>query len=107
MGAAAAASGAAVIGALGAKPKDKNAAPNTKSDNIASPAIHRGLKQFRLATTWPKDFPGLGQMPNRFAKALYDMSGGMIDVKVYAAGELVGALECLLDRSWRRASALG
>jgi len=33
-------------------------------------------------------------MPNRFAKALHDMSGGAIDVKVYAAGELVPALEC-------------
>ena len=47
-----------------------------------------------MATTWPKDFPGLGQMPNRFSKALYDMSDGLIEVKVFAAGELVGALEC-------------
>ncbi len=93
MGAAALAGGAGVIGALNPKRKAKTSVkPGDQA--IAAPAIHRGLKQFRLATTWPKDFPGLGQMPNRFAKALYDMSGGTIDVKVYAAGELVGALEC-------------
>jgi TRAP-type mannitol/chloroaromatic compound transport system substrate-binding protein len=33
-------------------------------------------------------------MPNRFSKALYQLSDGRIEVKVYAAGELVGGLEC-------------
>lgn len=47
-----------------------------------------------MATSWPKDFPGLGQMPNRFSKALHEMSDGRLNVKVYAAQELVGALEC-------------
>jgi len=92
LGAAALAGGASVVGALNPKRKAKTSAP-AKSE-LGAPAINRGRKQFRLATTWPKDFPGLGQMPNRFAKALYDMSDGMIDVKIYAAGELVGALEC-------------
>lgn len=47
-----------------------------------------------MATSWPKDFPGLGQMPNRFAEAMHLMSDGRIEVKVFAAGELVGATEC-------------
>ena len=46
-----------------------------------------------MATSWPKDFPGLGQMPERFAHALRQMSGGALDVRVYAAGELVGATD--------------
>ena len=92
VGAAALAGGAAVVGAL--NPKRKSKTPKTAQNGIAAPAINRGLKEFRLATTWPKDFPGLGQMPNRFAKALHDMSEGVINVKVYAAGELVPALEC-------------
>ena len=33
-------------------------------------------------------------MPNRFAAAMHEMSEGRIDVKVFAAGELVGATEC-------------
>ena len=94
---AAVATGAGVVGVLG---KDKKASSSNKttknnsSQNLSAPAISKNRRQFRMATTWPKDFPGLGQMPNRFSKALYDMSDGLIEVKVFAAGELVGALEC-------------
>jgi len=97
LGAAAAiATGAGVVGALGSSKTTNNKASQTQSakSGLASPAITRGIKQFRLATTWPKDFPGLGQMPNRFAQDMHDMSDGLIEVKVFAAGELVGALEC-------------
>lgn len=91
---AAVATGAAVTGVLG-KDQKKNSTESSKSNSngLATPAISKNLRQFRMATTWPKDFPGLGQMPNRFSQALYKMSDGQIDVKVYAAGELVGALE--------------
>lgn len=94
--AAAVATGASVIGVLGRSNRSSqksNQAQPAKSD-LASPAISRGLKQLRMATTWPKDFPGLGQMATRFAADMYDMSNGRIEVKVFAAGELVGALEC-------------
>ncbi|MDA8708374.1 TRAP transporter substrate-binding protein [Hellea sp.] len=89
---AAVATGTGVAAVLGKDPKAAKA--KTAEKVIGAPNISKGLKQFRMATTWPKDFPGLGQMPNRFSKALYEMSDGRIDVKVYAAGELVGALEC-------------
>ena len=91
-GAAAAATGGAVIGVLS---KDGKAVDNTsKRSELGAPAISKNRRQFRMATSWPKDFPGLGQMPNYFAKALSDMSDGRLEVKVFAAGELVGALEC-------------
>jgi TRAP-type mannitol/chloroaromatic compound transport system substrate-binding protein len=88
---AAVAAGAGVVGVLAAGEK---AAPAARVSDIASPNINRGIKQFRMATSWPKDFPGLGIMPERFADALRAMSDGTLDVKVYAAGELVGATEC-------------
>jgi len=91
-GAAALATGAGVVGAL--RPKDKKAAPAQRNDTLAAPNISQNRKQFRMATSWPKDFPGLGQMPNRFADAMRLMSDGRIEVKVFAAGELVGATEC-------------
>ena len=91
-GAAALATGAGVIGAL--RPKKKPAASAKRSDTLASPNLSQNRKQFRMATSWPKDFPGLGQMPNRFADAMRLMSDGRIEVKVFAAGELVGATEC-------------
>lgn len=91
-GAAALATGAGVIGALGSK-SEITAAPK-RSDNLAAPNLSQNRKQFMMATSWPKDFPGLGQMPNRFAEAMHLMSDGRIEVKVFAAGELVGATEC-------------
>lgn len=93
--AAAVATGAGVVGVLG-KDNKKHSKKTTSpsSSGLAAPAISKNRRQLRMATTWPKDFPGLGQMPNRFSKALYDMSDGRLEVKVYAAGELVGALEC-------------
>ncbi len=90
--AAAVATGTGVAAVLGAEKKQ----PGVKTGNstIAAPSISQNRRQLRIATSWPKDFPGLGQMPNRFADALRAMSGGRLDAKVYAAGELVGALEC-------------
>jgi len=61
---AAAATGTGVAAVLG---KDTKAVTKkTTEKGIAAPNISKDLKQFRMATTWPKDFPGLGQMPNRF-----------------------------------------
>ncbi|WP_444945922.1 TRAP transporter substrate-binding protein [Microbulbifer sp. VTAC004] len=50
------------------------------------------LFEWKLVTTWPKNFPGLGQAPERFAKEVEQMSAGRLKIKVYGAGELVPAL---------------
>ncbi len=93
---AAIATGAGVAGVLGkARHKPTNTRQARAGDNgLAAPAISKNRRQLRIATSWPKDFPGLGIMPNRFAKAVNELSEGRIDIKVYAAGELVGAAEC-------------
>jgi len=88
---AAVATGTGVTAILGNK--DNNKQSINKESAISTPNIAKGIKRFRMVTTWPKDFPGLGQMPNRFASALSEMTSGAMEVKVYAAGELVGALE--------------
>lgn len=49
--------------------------------------------KWKMVTTWPKNFPGLGTGANRFAELITKMSGGRINVKVYGAGELVPAFE--------------
>lgn len=49
--------------------------------------------RWKLVTTWPKNFPGLGEAPEQFAKDVEAMSGGRLVIKVYGAGELVPALE--------------
>ena len=88
---AAVATGTGVTAILGNK--DNNKQSINKESAISTPNIAKGIKRFRMVTTWPKDFPGLGQMPNRFASALSEMTSGAMEVKVYAAGELVGAME--------------
>ncbi|MGB6231416.1 MAG: TRAP transporter substrate-binding protein [Litorimonas sp.] len=92
LGAGALAAGAGVVGALSSQ--GSSPAQRVQNTDPAAPNINRGIKRFRMATSWPKDFPGLGIMPVRFADAVREMSDGLLDIKVYAAGELVGALEC-------------
>jgi TRAP-type mannitol/chloroaromatic compound transport system substrate-binding protein len=47
--------------------------------------------EWKLVTTWPKNFPGLGQGPETFARAVGEMSNGRMRVHVYGAGEIVPA----------------
>lgn len=47
-----------------------------------------------MVTTWPKNFPGLGAGAQRVADRITACSGGRIEVKLFAAGELVPAFEC-------------
>ena len=91
--AAAVATGTGVAAVLG-KGEQTAKTARTSDTGIASPNISKNRRQLRMATSWPKDFPGLGEMANRFAAAMHDMTDGRIDIKVYSAGELVGALEC-------------
>jgi len=49
--------------------------------------------KWKMVTTWPKNFPGLGTGANNLAKLITEMTGGRIQVKVYGAKELVPALE--------------
>jgi len=61
---------------------------------VAAPAISKGLMEWRMVTSWPKGLPGLGAGAERLAANITAMSGGRLTIKVYAAGELVPALEC-------------
>lgn len=49
--------------------------------------------QWKLVTTWPKNFPGLGVAPERFATLVDKMSDGRLKIKVYGAGDLVPAMQ--------------
>jgi TRAP-type mannitol/chloroaromatic compound transport system substrate-binding protein len=48
---------------------------------------------WKMVTTWQKNFPGLGTAANTLASLIGEMSGGRITVKVYGANELVPPLE--------------
>lgn len=48
---------------------------------------------WKMITTWPKNFPGLGTSAEYLAKIIHEMSNGRVNIKVYGAGEIVPALE--------------
>ena len=48
--------------------------------------------KWKMVTTWPKNYPGLGLAAENLSKYVYEMSNGRLDIKVYGAGELVPAM---------------
>lgn len=62
---------------------------------LAAPAVAQGNITWRMVTTWPKNFPGLGVGAQRLADRITAASGGRLTVQVYSAGELVPALQSL------------
>jgi len=59
---------------------------------VPAQPVHEVI-HWKLVTTWPKNFPGLGTGANNLARLIGEMSGGRLQVKVYGAGELVPAME--------------
>ena len=68
---------------------------------LATPAISQEMRELKMVTTWPKNFPGLGTGAQRVADRITAASGGRITVKLYAAGELVqvALLICITARN--------
>jgi TRAP-type mannitol/chloroaromatic compound transport system substrate-binding protein len=60
---------------------------------VAPAFAQNQLIRWKMVTTWPKNFPGLGTGAEFLAQTINDMSGGRMAVKVYGAGELVPAFE--------------
>lgn len=56
---------------------------------LASPALSQGTLQWKMVTAWPKNLPGPGVAAQMLADRITALSGGRMQVKLYAAGELV------------------
>ena len=56
---------------------------------LPAPAISQGLRQWRMVTTWPKNFPGLGTGAELLAKFIERGSEGRLKIEVFGAGQLV------------------
>ena len=68
-------------------------AASVAASSMPAPAIARGLRRLKMVTTWPRDFPGLGTGARRLAESVTAMSEGRLEIKVFAAGELVPPFE--------------
>ena len=49
--------------------------------------------RWKMVTTWPPGFPGLGTGAANLAKLIGELSGGRLQIQVFGAGELVPAFE--------------
>ncbi len=77
---------AAVAGATGAV---------AAASGFPAPAVAQGTIKWRMVTTWPKNFPGLGTGANLLAEMIGEMSQGRLQVEVFGAGEIVPAFESM------------
>lgn len=60
-----------------------------------APAFSQGRKELRLQMTWPKNSPALATGASTLADFVSKASGGALTIKVYAAGEIVPALQTM------------
>lgn len=69
-----------------------SASVGKQSHHQTANAAYEESFEWRMVTTWPKHFPGLGMAPERFAKNVERMSNGRLKVKVYGGGDIVPAM---------------
>jgi TRAP-type mannitol/chloroaromatic compound transport system substrate-binding protein len=75
---------------------------------LMAPAVLRAQERhvWRMVTSWPKRLPGPGMSAERVASRIAAMSAGRLTVEVFAAGEIVPALE-VLDAVGARVAQMG
>jgi TRAP-type mannitol/chloroaromatic compound transport system substrate-binding protein len=59
------------------------------ASTFPKPALSQGLTRWRMVTAWPKNLPGPGVAAQMLADRITALSGGRIEVELFAAGELV------------------
>lgn len=86
---------AALVAVIGLWAADRAAQPASDSAGAESMtgAVPGELIEWKIITTWPKNFPGLGTAAENFSRYVEEMSGGRMKVRVYGAGEIVPAME--------------
>ena len=60
---------------------------------LARPAVAKTVIEWKMVTSWPKNLPGPGVSAERLARSIEKLSDGRMQIRLYASGELVPALE--------------
>lgn len=64
-----------------------------ENQNQSANIISNKKYKWKMVTTWPPNFPVLGEGANLFAQWVKELSGGRMEIKVFGGGELVPPLE--------------
>lgn len=67
--------------------------PETNKVSEGPNIITNKTIEWRMVTTWPPNFPVLGESCNLLAKWIEEMSGGRLKIQVFGSGELIPGLE--------------
>ncbi len=62
---------------------------------LAAPSQAQAVTKWNMVMPWPRNTPGVGVNAQRFADRVQAMSGGRIQIKLFAANELVPPFEVL------------
>lgn len=65
------------------------------ASTLAAPAISQNRLRWRMQTTWPPNFPGLGTGANYLAEYIGRASDGRLTVEVSGGGEIVPSFETI------------
>jgi TRAP-type mannitol/chloroaromatic compound transport system substrate-binding protein len=71
------------------------AAAGLGAGTLTAPAIAQGRHQWNMVMPWPRNTPGVGVGAERFADDVTAMSAGRLEIRLFAAGELVPPFESL------------
>ena len=61
------------------------------ASTFPKPALSQGTIRWRMVTSWPRNLPGPGVAAQMLADRIEALSGGRIEIELFAAGELVPA----------------
>lgn len=84
---------AALVATLGLWASEKFGESGGSSEASFSGPTNNEHYEWKMITTWPKNFPGLGFAAENFSRDVSAMSDGRLTVRVYGAGEIVPAME--------------
>ena len=85
------AAGATYIAKSGTAPSPPT--PGTPESPGQAPAVAKGVHEWKMVTTWPRNFPGAGTAAQELADTITTMSDGRLTIKLFAAGEMIPAFE--------------
>ena len=66
--------------------------PSQPTDGSSVSIAKQDVIEWKLTTSWPKGFPGLGTAPELLAERVRTMSNGRLNIKVFGAKEIVPPL---------------
>ena len=83
---------AALVAVVGLWATDKAGKQSVSSHKAETQSTGDEYFEWKLVTTWPKNFPGLGSAAENLAREVEAMSNGRLKIRVYGGGEIVPAL---------------